>query len=175
LNCQIDLLNHSPRGSLGAHPNRTSYRRRPTARRLGADEGDGERKCGDSRRCGSTASPGSMVKPRPGRAVLTQTRVRPKNRRVDRRFQDVRRPAARRCRSRRPRISDGAWTRPLPAVYGRRIFFSGADARTHLAFFPVGPELFWQRPIKSSQHVQGALLPCAFRHIATKPAPDTST
>ena len=99
-------------------------------------------------------------------------RVKP---RVDRRFQDVRRPAARRCRSRRPRISDGAWTRPLPAVYGRRIFFSGADARTHLAFFPVGPELFWQQPIESSQHAQGALLPCAFRHIATKPAPDTST
>jgi hypothetical protein len=73
------------------------------------------------------------------------------------------------------RISDGAWTRPLPAVYGRRIFFSGADARTHLAFFPVGPELFWQQPIESSQHAQGALLPCAFRHIATKPAPDTST
>jgi hypothetical protein len=41
----------------------------------------GERKCRDSRRCGSTASPGSirgsMVKPRPGRAVLTRTRVRP--------------------------------------------------------------------------------------------------
>jgi hypothetical protein len=50
--------------------------RPPAARRRGADEGDGERKCGDSRRCGSTASPGSMVKPRPGRAVLTRTRGR---------------------------------------------------------------------------------------------------
>ncbi len=46
---------------------------------------------------------------------------------------------------------------------------------TLLAFFPVGPELFWQQPIDSSQYAQGALLPCAFRHIATKPAPDTST
>jgi hypothetical protein len=76
----------------------------------------------------------------------------------------------------RPRCADtNTSTTQLPAVYGRRIFFSRADARTHLAFFPVGPELFWQQPIESSQHAQGALLPCAFRHIATKPAPDTAT
>jgi hypothetical protein len=35
-------------------------------------------------------------------------------------------------------------------------------------------ELFWQQSIESSQPAQGALLLCAFKHIATKPAPDTS-
>ena len=34
-------------------------------------------------------------------------------------------------------------------------------------------ELFWQEPIESSYHAQGALLPCAFERIATKPTPDT--
>ncbi len=41
---------------------------------------------------------------------------------------------------------------------------------TLLAFFCFGSSR-----LNHPKHAQGALLPCAFRHIATKPAQDTST
>jgi len=91
-----------------------------------------------------TARPGAQAGPAL-REQAGPTRATP---RADHRFQDVRRAAVRRCVDR--------------AVV------------TLLAFFSVGPELFWQQPIES-KHAQGALLPCALRHIATKPAQDTST
>jgi hypothetical protein len=57
-----------------------------------------------------------------------------------------------------------------PAVIGAR-----SERARHRGSLGLNcEELFWQQPIESSQHAQGALLPCAFGHIATKPTPDTS-